>query len=346
MCIPYHRHSWRRATLLAAIFTTGLLASAIEARAVIIYGSATLNTAPPSEDQGLAGWNLEAQFGNFLATPIDATHFVCAKHVGLAADSVVFQGGTYTVDSTSRQTDDSSDLCIYSITGGAFPTYAPLYNPSIDGPLLGKTLTVIGRSPYACGAGVYVNSNLVGWQWASASGSQSWGQNLVSGTADYTDPQGVTHAGTQSMLDFTFDAPNAGGIANEAILAVGDSSGGVFIQGANGQWKLAGINYATTEYYSYTATGKYPDGSSAVISAAIFDQRGLYEGDSANGPWTLDDATNVDPGYSEDSCISARLGWIESVVPDVVVPEPGTLLMLISAAFSLAVFGRFARRRK
>ncbi|MFZ1932113.1 MAG: PEP-CTERM sorting domain-containing protein [Thermoguttaceae bacterium] len=92
--------------------------------------------------------------------------------------------------------------------------------------------------------------------------------------------------------------------------------------------------------------GKYPDGSSAVISAALFDQRGLYEGPTANGPWTYDDATQVDPGFSEVSCISARLGWIEGIVPDVAAPEPGTLLMLISAAFSLAVFGRFARRRK
>ncbi len=243
--------------------------------------------------------------------------------------------------------DGSSDLCIYSITGGTFPTYASLYNESVDGPLLGKTLTVIGKSPYTQGTPVTVNSNLVGWQWAYASGDESWGQNIVSGTADYTDPQGVTHPGTHSMLDFNFDAPSAGGIANEAILAVGDSSGGVFVKGANGQWKLAGINYATTGIYSYTATGEYPDGSSAVIGyAAVFDQRGLYYGPSTNGPWTLDTAADVDPGYSEVSSISARLDWIQSIVPDVIVPEPGTLLLLISGGLSLAVLGRFARRRR
>ncbi len=69
MRTPSHRHSWRRgATLLAAIFSTRLLVSAIEARVVIIYGSATRNTTAPSEDQGLAGWDLEAQFGNYTAT--------------------------------------------------------------------------------------------------------------------------------------------------------------------------------------------------------------------------------------------------------------------------------------
>jgi hypothetical protein len=346
MGTTFHRHLWRRGGALLAAVAAGLLAAPLDARAVIIYDSATRNTAAPLPDQGLAGWNLEAQFGSFLATPIDPTHFICAKHVGLAAGSVTFQGVSYAVDSTSRQTDSSSDLCIYSITGGTFPTYAPLYNATVDGGLLGQTMTVIGRSAYTRGTAVYVNSNLVGWQWASASNDPSWGQNVVSGTADYTDPQGVKHVGSQSMFDFNFDAPSAGGIANEAILAVGDSSGGIFVKGANGQWKLAGINYATTEYYSYTATGKYDDGSSAVISAALFDQRGLYEGASANGPWTPDDATDVDPGGSEASSVSARLGWIEGIVPDVIVPEPGTLLLLTSGMLSLALFGRYARRRK
>ena len=160
MRTPSHRHSWRRgATLLAAIFSTRLLVSAIEARVVIIYGSATRNTTAPSEDQGLAGWD--------------------------------------------------------------------------------------------------------------------WKPSLA-----ITRPREVSRRQQRRH------------------------------------------------------------------SAALFDQRGLYEGPTANGPWTYDDATQVDPGFSEVSCISARLGWIEGIVPDVAAPEPGTLLMLISAAFSLAVFGRFARRRK
>ena len=220
---------------------------------------------------------------------------------------MTFQGITYTVDQNpgSRKVDGASDLCIYSITGGTFPTYAPLYDETVDGPEAGKTLITIGRGWYQRGTAVYAGTNLAGWQYASWSNvQQTWGQNTVSGTADYTDSKGnVLGAGT--LLQFNFDGDGAN--PYEAILVPGDSSGGVFIQGANGQWKLAGINYAVSGPYSRIGQG-------SGFNAAIYDARGLYEWDGAK--WVLHDPAdpNPEPGYSQASSISARLGWIEGVL--------------------------------
>jgi hypothetical protein len=328
-----HRHLWRHAFLLAAVFTTGVLASAIEARAVILYSTDVRNTSPPSDAEGLAAWKLEATWGTYLATPIDATHFMVARHCyGYGTDptptTISFLGGTYTVDTGSRVWDN--DLCIYSIVGSTFPNYATLYNEAVDGPETDKVLTVFGCGRKR-GGEVKVGSTLKGWYWGDVSLVPSWGQNIVTGFKDFST------SSTDSLLYFNFDAD---GIANEAMVSQYDSAGGVFIY-SNGQWKLAGINYAVDCTYSYTATGLNPDGSSAVFTASIFDQQGLYVQDN-QGKWV----PAAGPGASYASRISSDLGWIEEHAPGVIVPEPATLMLLISGAMSLAVFGRFARRRK
>ena len=53
------------------------------------------------------------------------------------------------------------------------------------------------------------------------------------------------------MLQATFDA---NGLADEAHLSVGDSSGGVFIQDG-GIWKLAGINYGVEALFNTNNSG-------------------------------------------------------------------------------------------
>ncbi len=207
----FHRHSWRQTVLLAAVLTTALLASATRVRAVIIYSSdtvATRNLDPPSESEGLAGWDLQATFGNFLATPIDPTHFIAAQHIYGDVGSgnpppatITFQNHTYTVDGSSRTADPGSDLCIYSIVGDTFPTYATLYDESIDGSELNKPLTVIGRGT-SPGASILVGGQPRGWNWyGSADGKQSWGQNVVAGFAPYSsDPL----ASQTALLEFDF----------------------------------------------------------------------------------------------------------------------------------------------
>lgn len=303
-----------------------LLVAATDAPATILYSSATRNTTAPSVENGLAAWNLEATWGYYMATPIDPTHFIAARHIGGTSSTITFQGTTYQVNLASRVEDVGSDLAIYTLASGTFPAYAPLYDAAVDGSEIGKSFTVIGRGTQR-GAAVYVNSALKGWQWGTADYVQSWGRNVVDGFVDF----GPTN---DSILYFDF---NSDGIANEATLSVGDSSGAIFIN-VNGLWKLAGINYGVDGPFSLTGSSSDPG-----FNAAIFDARGLYYKNEQN-VWTLVPRNLHDPvpASSYASRISARLDWILAQAPGAVVPEPGSLVLLVAAA--LAFFGRLRRR--
>jgi hypothetical protein len=353
-----HRHSWRRIAFSATIFTAALLASAIEARAVFIYASDTVvtqNLSRPSDSEGGAGWDLQADFSNtdfyggkepYLATPIDATHFITAKHIYNYSSSInppptqiTFRGIPYDVATPALGTtyfaDPNSDLAIYTLAAGqTFPTYATLYDEKIDGPLhsdtVNKAMTVIGCGTTP-GSSVVADGLPRGWRWyGSDVGNKSWGQNQIVGYTAYNS----NSAAEKALFVFAFTS-NAG---QNSILTAYDSSGGIFVQGADGTWKLAGINYSATGEYRLSADG-------ASFKAALFDQRGLFYEDTP-GHWVKDTGDYPDPGYSVASSISNELDWIRGVVPGVRVPEPGTLALLICGALSLVVPARFARRRK
>jgi hypothetical protein len=281
------------------------------AQAVILYSSATRNTSPPvppsNEDDGSdEGWNYEATWGSFLATPIDATHFIAAKHIGDQGSTIVYQGNAYQVNESSEQTDPGSDLAVWTLQGGLsgnfFPSYAPLYNasPTADGSLIGKTLTVMGRGTQRGGA-VIVGGATAGWYWGAGDGVESWGQNVVTGVTTYNS------VSASSLLYYNFDGPGANQVANECMLSVGDSSGGLFVF-SNGQWKLAGINYAVDNPWSFIGS------TSDEFDAAIFDARGLYY-PNGDGTWSQVPPTypTAVPAASFDSNISDRRSWIESV---------------------------------
>jgi len=295
---------WRRGLLLCAAGLAGVMAVAAHAHAVVLYATADRNTTAPSVADGLDAWNLQAQWGGYLATPIDPTHFIGAKHVNLASSTItfVYQGNTlsYPVDSSSRREDPYSDLTIYSLQSGySFPAYAPLYSTAVDGSEIGKTMTVIGRGKQR-GSAVTVNGYVAGWQFGPGDGAQSWGQNIVSGFTPYS----ADAAAETSLLYYTFDS---NGVANEAAVSIGDSSGAVFIR-SNGQWKLAGITFSIDSPYSYT-------GTDSGFLADIFDARGLYFSDGTQWvlmPWTW---AHPVPGASYASSISQRLGWIEATIP-------------------------------
>jgi hypothetical protein len=238
--------------------------------------------------------------------------------------TVGFQNQIYQVDMLYAMGDPGSDLAIYRLKSGSFSNYARLYNAAVDGPEIGKTLTIIGRGTQRGDAVYDANNVLRGWQWGAADGVQSWGQNIVSGFTDY-DP-----TSPDSLLYFDFDS---NGIPNESAFSVGDSSGGLFIY-SNNQWKLAGINYAVDSPFSTTGLSTDPG-----FITDIFDARNFYAQDS-NGNWVLiPDGSEPVPGASYSSRISDRLDWIQSVDPDVVVPEPGVLALLSSGGLLLLAFG-------
>jgi len=310
MSNPFFRH-YRWQFLIVLVSLGQVLAFALNASAVVLYSTATRNTEAPSTANGLAGWNLQATFGYFLVTPIDPTHFIAAKHISFfpSFSTVTLGKDTYNVDTSYRKTDPDSDLCIYRISSGRFSSYAPLYNAAVDGSEIGKTLTVFGKGRQR-GNDVTVNGQLKGWQWGTFDHVQSWGQNIVSGLANYSSTS------AESLLSFDFDK---NGITNEAGLSEGDSSGAVFIN-CNGTWKLAGINY------SVDGPWKYSSSDTSSFKADIFDAKGLYLQNSS-GVWVKYPFS--DPGTAYASRISDRLTWINTTIP-----EPGSIFLLVTGSIA------------
>ncbi|MDQ3222558.1 MAG: PEP-CTERM sorting domain-containing protein, partial [Gemmatimonadota bacterium] len=291
--------------------------TAAPVEAVITFGEAGRNTAAPTGSLANSGWQYQGQWRGFLGTPIGSQYFITAGHVGGSVGESFTYGGT-SFATTAAYDDPGTDLRIWKIDG-TFDSYAPLYTGVRE---KGKALTVFGRGTER-GAEVRLgDGTLKGWQWGTADGVQSWGQNTVGGTVE-----GGTGVG--SLLSFTFDA---GGTANEGVLSGGDSGGAVFIE-EKGSWKLAGINYAVDGPFSLTGV----DGSGFM--GAIFDQGGLYGG--GDGKWTLTRENRKDlPAGAYTSRISSALPWIDSVIGSAAVsassapvPEPASgLLLLVGGA--------------
>ncbi len=207
MVVPSKSPSYRvcRDVRLSVAGLVVVLAMASQAPAVILYSSADRNTSEPTPDQGQDAWNLEATWGSYLATPVNATHFLAAQHVGVASNDVVLNGVTYQVNTSSGVADPNSDLEVFTLASGySFPTWATLYNSAVNGSEIGKTITVIGRGTTR-GDAVTVGSVTKGWTWGDYDGAKSWGQNVITKLTSYG-------SASNSLLYYTFDS---NGIANE-----------------------------------------------------------------------------------------------------------------------------------
>ena len=314
-----------RTTNAFVVACLALTLAPMVAQAVIVYGDPA---AAPSTHRNLSapagvwldtGWQFEGTFGSgtsaYTGTPIAANAFITAHHVGAVSD-ITYNGITYSVVGPGTQIG-TTDLQVWKISGN-FPKWAPLYQPT-DGALSGKSLVVFGRGVQP---GTAVNTTKPisvtvhnGWQWGAvdgaAGGALSWGTNQVDGV--YTDP---------TLGKFVvFSADSISGI-NEGTLVDKDSGGGVFVQGADGAWKLAGINYGVVpSQYSLAL-----DGSNS-FNAAIFNTNALYAGP----PWA-----SATPQTSFASSISDSYTQILQAIP-----EPSTLLFATASALFLA-----SRRRR
>jgi len=321
------REAWggRPLTIGAILFFLGL---ATPSHAVIYYSTADVNyntTAPTGALAG-SGWQWVGEWIGFQGTAIGPNHFLTAKHVGgSVGNPFVYRGVSYTT--TAVINDSVSDLSIWQVAG-TMPDWAPLYRGSDE---VGKSLVVFGRG-LTRGSEVRVNGILKGWMWGSGDGRLRWGENTVR-TLIYSGP---------TLGDLLYATLDAGAGPNEAHLAVGDSSGPIFINDGSG-WKLAGVAYSVDAYFSYSG------GSDPGFIAALFDCRALYFG-SAGGWNLIQSALPVPTGFYA-SRVSARVNWIDSIVPPAspvtVVHRVDALPPLASllAAFALAGIG-FAALRK
>ena len=161
------------------------VSSSSESRAVLASDGGPFATRLTST-QGLTAAELDlyallGRFRGFLGTPIDATHFITAKHIGIAAsDTITFtQGpnvGTYSI--ASWFDDAGSDLRIVQITG-TFQAWVPLNGSGYEA---NRTATIFGRGGPGQ-AQVFVGPELKGWTAAARGRPDQLGTQRRDGNA-------------------------------------------------------------------------------------------------------------------------------------------------------------------
>lgn len=318
--------------LSGLVVVATLLLSSLPVKAMILADNTATSAAAlaPTGTNANSGWDFVGKLDVFNATVIDAHYVVTAKHINwieghtytLSIASGANQG-TYTLTRTLNSTyweDPNSDLCVWKINSGSFSSWASLYTGNSES---GKSLVAIGQG-VTNGSALYNGPALVGYQWGN-SGTKLWGTNTVSG---YETVNGY------SCFTATFDAD---GGKTEAMLGNLDSGAGLFIKDGS-TWSLAGIGYGVAPAsFSPQAFDTDADHTSGTFNAAIFDiaTSGLYC--YYDGQW-------YDPGTFDASStlfatrISPRAAWIDSIIP-----EPGSLLLLVIGGGALSYRRRIFR---
>ncbi len=271
--------------LVALIFSPPL-------QAVIFYstGDPDYNTTPPTGALANSGWQWVGFWGGFQGVPIGPHYFLTARHVGGAVgEAFVLRGVAY--PTTAFFDDPTSDLRIWQVSG-TFSSWPLFYRGKDE---VGKTFTVFGRGMIR-GAEVRdaATDALRGWQWKGGDGRMRWGENVVAAIF-----KGDARWGPLLYAKF-----KASGGRNEAHLALGDSSGPIFVK-AGPEWKLAGVAASVDSSFNTTNTGP-------GFSAAIFDVRGLYYGDSTH--WKLVTGPALVCSGFYITRVSAHTDWIDGVI--------------------------------
>jgi len=285
-------------------------------------GDPAYNTSPPTGTLADSGWQWVGTWNGFQGTPIGPHHFIAARHVGGAVgDLFVLHGASYAT--VAFADDPSSDLRIWTVAG-AFPSWAPLYRTNDE---VGKPLVVFGRGLNR-GAEVRdaATGTLRGWQWGPSDGKMRWGQNTVVAVMERDASWG-------SQLYAVF---NAQGGRNVAHLALGDSSGPVFLRDDSG-WKLAGVASSVDSLFNVTDSGP-------GFMAAVFDSRGLFFGRADH--WKKITGTAPTPSGFYATRISTRTAWIDQVLSSgevaPVVFESGSQLSVASGEAPVVSTGQIA----
>ncbi len=161
-----------------------------------------------------------------------------------------------------------------------------------------------------------------GWTYSGGHGDPTNGGVLNTGTNTVS---AVTNDGVSNSPTLDFPFQQLGG--DQAIIASGDSGGGVFIN-VGGTEELAAVNYAVTQFYSAPNAG-------SPVNGAIYDSTGLYV-EVTPGVFGLATLQGINNQLGYASEIAPYVAQIESLI----VPEPASLALFAFAAFALLVVGR------
>ncbi|MDT8389979.1 MAG: hypothetical protein RRC34_05660 [Lentisphaeria bacterium] len=289
----------------------------------------SFNTVPPDGYYAGSGWQWQGRYGYGTGTVVSPDQVLTAKHFA-ETDQFVIHGKAYAVLKT--EDDPHSDLRLLTLdvsAPGPFSSWAPLYTGSSE---KGKEVVVHGRGR-GRGEEVIVDDRLRGWLYAdTVSGLLQWGTNEVVEYAPYGNVE-------NALLRAEFDLALA---PTECHLADWDSGGGVFLK-VDGEWKLAGVNYAVDSRFA-TVTG-----NSATFQAALFDIRGM----SKNGR-VMPSAPGQIASSFYATRVSRRLEWLsprlrleQKKSPPLLDPAAAAALVVFALAGGGVVVGaRFARPRE
>ena len=272
---------------VSSLLVLGAISLGSSSRALVLFGqglndasyntSATGTVAEPVFDRvGILTYPSSDPTGpTFTGMPIAPHYFITADHVrGRVGDVLMYQGSSYVMRELTRiggsvggQQVAATDLAVWRVDE-TFPSYTPLYTGSDE---IGKQVVFVGagfikgtvetRDGTPTGTPIGWMNNLNGL------GTRRWGTNLVDNTESGSFDGGATNA---SFLTTTFSKDGGG---SEFSFAGGDSGGGGFIND-NGVWKLAGVGYGTSGFYSRSATGN--SAANPGFTGQYYDTRGLY----------------------------------------------------------------------
>jgi hypothetical protein len=317
----------------AAFVTAPLLAALAfwsplgDAQAVIIEtGDGTGNVTAPPDDPG---WAHLGTRGGTTVVYIGRRWVLTANHVGVG--DVVFEGQTYSPVPGSKirfQNPDTSqaDLMVYKIFGD--PGLPQLDIPS-SSPVVGDSLIAIGHGRNRGSATTFMG--LGGYNWGSGN-SMRWGTNIVSEIDVLVDT-------TYSFAATFTDPLNPSATADEAAAANGDSGGGVFIK-VGGNWYLAGILFAISQYTDQPSTTSIYDNELYAVDLsfyrddilAVIEQKSCSDG--------LDDDADGFTDYPADpECASAN-DDSESIPGVATLGLPGMILLVVSMLLTFSARSR------
>ncbi len=296
------------------------------AEAVILYGDSGTaasgrNLGAPTGNLADSGWAFTGNWQNGAGTAIAPNLFLTATHLGgNVGDIFRFQGQSYTTVA-SYFDPGGSDLRILEVAG-SFSQYASIYTKADE---TSHQMVVYGAGT-ARGAAIDGPNGPQGYLWGGTDLKLSWGTNQVSGVEQF---------GGTDLLTFQFGATPPPGSAASSTLSRGDSGGGLFIQDtADGQWKLAGVNYAVD--------GRYSTDGSTFFDAAMYDQRGFYIGLQSNNSFVGNVGLPL-PQLAYSTRVSSHQAFIQQTIALAAVPEPSSVALIAVGLGAMAV--RRLRRR-
>lgn len=291
---------------LVALLLLYALCAAQPAPGIVFHatGDPAYNTNAPSGALVESGWQVTGHLGNYLGTAISTNAVLSAWH--LRSQGAINNGTAFTYEGQSFSllsytNDPASDLMVWRVQG-SFTNYARLY---VDDDEVGRHMVIHGRGRDR-GAVVVTGTLTNGWKFGSNNYTRRWGENDVAGVDDYAS------LGDGVLLRASFDAD---AVPNECMLSTGDSGGGVFLRKGS-DWRLAGVNFSLHPAYFKQTTNE------VRFLATMMDCRGLYVDVYGNNTLWAYVPTNGPPAPASlyASRVSRRLAWLQSVVPEIVLP--------------------------